>query len=88
MGIFQRIEQKFFTGHILKDYGVIYEDASHRSGTVRYSLLLTQKKSGTRIIIKQKSNVNITSSVTYHEFDRVGAQKLHEVLGEALERCP
>ncbi len=80
MGIFKRAEEVLFTGKTIKDYGVIDE---HRIG-IRHSVLLTERQNKKRIIIKESVTAFLGASVRYFEFDKMGVQKLKEILEDAL----
>jgi hypothetical protein len=84
MGLVKWLEEIFFTGRIVKNYGMVCRYRPCRSGFVWVNLLMTERKAGRRIIIKQSSSVNIARSVQYIEFDAEGAQKLLELLGLAV----
>ncbi len=85
MGFWKKLEEHFFTGKVLKDYGVVYETRAFPWWSVEYRVLLAEKKGGKRVIIKQKSGMRREMNTSYHEFDLAAAKRLYETLGEILK---
>ena len=85
MGFWKKLEEYFFTGKVLEDYGAVYRHRPFPWWTVEYRVLLTEKKGEKRVIIKQKSGARGEVNRSYHEFDLEGAKRLYETLGEILK---
>ena len=84
MTFWEKIEQRFFTGKILKDYGVIYKHKPFPWWTTEYQVFLTEKNEAKRVVIKQKSGVKGELNVSYHEFDLPAAKRLKDVLDQIV----
>jgi hypothetical protein len=80
MGLWSRIEQKLWTGPVVRDYGPISEG---RLGipTRRVSILLTEKGGTPRLFIRQPWRAPLG-------LDREAAEKLLEALEDALPQMP
>lgn len=85
MGFWEKIEECFFTGKILKDFGVVYEHKPFPWWCVEYRVLLTEKSGTKRVIVKQKSGMRGELNVSYHDFDLQAAKRLKETLGQVLK---
>ena len=84
MGFWGKIEQRFFTGSILKDYGVVYERKPFPWWSVEYRVLLTEKDGLKHVVIKQRSGMRGELNVSYHDFDLKGVKRLKEILDQIL----
>ena len=84
MTFWEKIEQRFFTGEIVKDYGVIYKHNPFPWWTTEYQVFLTEKNGAKRVVIKQKSGAKGERNVSYHEFDLPAAKCLKDVLDQIV----
>jgi len=83
MGFLKKLEEKMFTGKVIKDYGVVGE-FKKSGGTFQHSVLLTEMKGEARVVIKEKNSTFTSARVSYFEFDRDDAQRLKDALEDAL----
>jgi hypothetical protein len=85
MGLWKRIEERFFTGPVLRDYGPITEG---RYGAARrkVSAMLTSRNSEPRFVIRTSYKAFLSASVQFLELDREAALKLKAALEDALGR--
>ena len=88
MTFWGKIEQRFFTGKVVKDYGVIYKHNPFPWWTTEYQVFLTEKNEAKRVVIKQKSGMMREMNVSYHEFDLTSTKRLKEILEEILKDAP
>ena len=84
MGFLKKLEEHFLTGRVLKDYGVVHKHQPFAWWRTEYRVLLTEKKQGRRIIIKQNSGMKREMNLNYFEFDLAGAKRLKEALEDIL----
>jgi hypothetical protein len=75
MNLWKVIEQKLWTGQIIKEYGALADD---RLGTGKrtISALLARKGDRDRFVIKASYRAFLAASVQYIELDRDAAAKL------------
>ena len=84
MSFLKKAEELLFTGKVIKDYGVVGEHK--KSGaTHQHSVLLTERKGQTIVIIKEKIASLMSARVSYFDFDRESVLKLKEALEDALQ---
>ena len=83
MGLWRRIEEKIWTGKVLKEYGPIVED---QQGIARrkVTVLLAEGKRGRRLYIRTSAHAWVPASVQFLDFDRDAALKLKVALDDAL----
>jgi len=83
MGLWRRIEEKIWTGKVLKEYGPIVED---QQGIARrkVTVLLAEGKRGRRLYIRTSAHAWVSASVQFLDFDRDAALKLKVALDDAL----
>jgi len=83
MGLWKRIEEKLWTGKVIKDYGPIMED---RQGIARrkVSVILAEGKKGRRLFIRTSAHAWVSASVQFLDLDREAALKLRVALDDAL----
>ena len=84
MTFLEKIEQRFFTGKVVKDYGVIYKHKPFPWWTIEYQVFLTEKNGVKRVVIKQKSGAKSELNVSYHEFNLPAAKRLKDVLDQIV----
>jgi hypothetical protein len=80
MGLWSRIEQRLWTGPVVRDYGPISE-GKLGIPTRRVSVLLTEKGGKHRLFIRQPWRVPLG-------LDREAAERLLEALEDALPQIP
>ena len=84
MSVFKKAEEIFFTGKVIKDYGVIQERGLGL-GALKNSVTLSEKSGEKKVMIKESAKSFLSVSVRYSEFDKIGAQKLKMALEDALQ---
>ena len=84
MGFLKKAEELLFTGKVIKDYGIVGE-FKKSGGTYQHTVLLTEKKGQTGVIIKEKIAAMMSARVSYFEFDRESVLRLKEALEDALQ---
>lgn len=82
--LFRWIEQKAFTGEVVKDYGVI-EEWKHGLSRVRTSALLCRQKGQHRIVFRHSSRALFGASVSYTDLSATPevVGKLAEIIKDA-----
>jgi hypothetical protein len=85
VGIWKRIEQAFWTGQVLKEYGPVSEG---RYGAAKrtVSALLAHREEQDRFVIKASYKAFFSASVQYVDLDRESAVKLKAALDDALQQ--
>lgn len=82
MGIWNRIEQRLWTGDVVKDYGTISE-AESGPGNRKVSVVLAGK-GAPRIFVRVSYRSWFAGSVAFIELDRDTAIKLRAAIDDAL----
>jgi len=84
MGLWKRIEEKLWTGKVIREFGPV---ADGRYGSVRrtVSTMLTERSGGRRFIIRSAYKAFFSASVQFVELDRDAAVKLRAALDQALQ---
>lgn len=79
------LEQKLFTGEVIRDYGAIHKVGSAMSGTT-HSLLLCRKRGEDVIVIRHSHRAVLSFSISYSEFPAAHAEKIAEMLIDIASR--
>jgi hypothetical protein len=83
MGLWNAIQQKVWTGKVLKDYGAISDDR-HVLGVSRtLSVVLTEKK-GRRLFLRESWRGFAGFRIIFIELDREAATRLGAIIEDAL----
>jgi len=83
MGLWRKIEERLWTGPVVKDYGVVSE-SRWGPGTRRISALLSLKSGERRFFIRTLHLAVLSANVSFLELDRESALKLKLALDDAL----
>jgi hypothetical protein len=83
VGFRNRVEQKLWTGEVLKDYGPISE-RKYRFSTCRVSVVLAQKNGANRLWIRESRRGPLAASVRFLELDSDAVMRLGAALEDAL----
>ena len=86
MGLFGWLEQKVFTGEILKDYGVL-DQKSVGIGRMRTSLLLCRRRGKIQLVFRNSAVAPFGASVNYTQVDATpdALKRLAEIVLDAGE---
>ena len=85
MGLWGRIERTFWTGEVVKDYGVISDVRLSHAVRRRISVILAGK-AGSRVVIRVVYRRWFSATVQFVELDRDAVSKLRDTLDDALGR--
>jgi hypothetical protein len=83
MGLWKKIEEKLWTGQVLKDYGIVSE---RRIGaaTRKISVLLASKDGQRHFFIRVVHRTFLSANLSFVDLDREAALKLKMALDDAL----
>lgn len=80
----KKFADKFYAGNTIKDYGLI-DDVQQGISNIKHSVLLSEKEGKRKIFIKEEVYAGLGWGKRYFEFDIDSAQKLRDVLNDALK---
>jgi hypothetical protein len=83
MGLWRRIEEKLWTGPVVKDYGAISE-GRYGIGSRRVSVLRTRRGDAEKIVIRTSYKAFLSASVQFLDLDLEAAARLRAALDDAL----
>ena len=83
MGLWKRIEEKIWTGKVLRDYGPL-DEGLYGGAKRKVSAMLTERSDGHRFMIRSSYTFFLSASVSFVELDREAATKLKVALDAAL----
>jgi hypothetical protein len=85
VSLWRRLEERFWTGPILRDYGTL-ADGRWGGGTRKVSALLAGKNGETRFFVRIAHKAFLSASLGFVELDRDAALKLKAALDDAVGR--
>jgi len=83
MGFWKKVEEKLWTGPVLKDYGLLSE-GKVGPGTRKISALLSSKDGQSRFFIRVLHHAFFSVNLSFVDLDREAALKLRMALEDAL----
>lgn len=84
MGLWKRVEEIFWTGDVVKDYGLITEGSE--GGARRKVSVLLAGKGRRAVFIRVSHRATLAGSVSFVELDRDAVRKLDAALHDAMSR--
>ena len=85
MSFWKKIEERLWTGQVLKDYGIV-SVSRFGPGTRKISALLTSKGGQNRFFIRVVHLAVLSANLSFVDLDREAAINLKMALDDALQQ--